>query len=251
MLLFILAVLPANAQDDPLEADETRTIQLNGENPTVLTYDADADDVVTIIARTLEPETDNPAERDLILEVLTPDGRRLAYNDDHFTLRDDLLPTDAALHKLELPDAGMYQIRVDTYGGIFPGEVEVTLIADDLFAPTFTESDAGLIVEASLPYHRAYRYTFEVDAGEIITLTARDTSGTLDLLLGLADANDDVLAFNDDHASINATLNALDPRITDFAIPVSGRYTVIVRDFIGTAGTFSLHIQRSQAESSP
>ena len=171
---------------DPMQTDETRLITLDGENPTELTYVAVPGEVITISGRSLETDADNPAIRDVVLTVLTVDGDQLAYNDNHNSDRDDLAPGDARIERLLLPDAGTYVIRVDTYGGIFEGEVEVTLTAADLYEATFSEDEVGTLrVAARLPRDGRYTYTFEAVEGEVLTLTARDTAFTLDPRLTL------------------------------------------------------------------
>lgn len=229
----------------PFALDETRVVTFDAEAPALLTYEASGDEVVSITARTLNPATDNPAEHDLVLDVLAPDGARLAYNDDHQTARDDLAPTDAAIDKLILEQPGIYTIRVDTYGGIFPGEAEVTFSAADLHDAIIERSDDGnTFIEALLPAGTRYSYTFEAAEGDTLTFTARDTSNSLDPRLLLVDAaTGDVLTSNDDHNSADPALDLLDARMSVFVVPATGRYTVIVTDFLGKAGHFVLTLE--------
>jgi len=229
----------------PMQADETRIIMLDGEQPTRLTYEATAGDVITVSARSLEIDPDPPAISDMIIAVAAADGTQLAYNDDHATDRDDLAPTDALIERLVLPEAGTYTIRVDTYGGIFPGEVEVTLTAADLFEAEFTEDDDGtLTINARLPRGLRYRYTFEAAADTVITASAKDISLTLDPRLTLLDAEGNVIATNDDHGTDDLTLDLLDAKLSDITLPADGRYTLVVTDFLGRAGTFALRVAR-------
>ena len=256
VLIVLLAIgsTTITAQDDTeeipadafMQADETRVVTLDGENPTLLIYEAIAPgDVITVSGRSLEADAEPPAVRDVILAVLDADGEQLAYNDNHNSDRDDLAPADALIERLLLPEAGTYTIRVDTYGGIFAGEVEVTLTAADLYDATFDEdADGNLTITATLPRDSRYTYTFEAAAGDILTVTVQDTGLTLDPRLMLIDADGTVVASNDDHTSGDLTLDLLDAQITDFSVEVTGRYTVIITDFLGRAGAFDLTLAR-------
>ncbi len=239
-------MISTGAQADALlTLDETRVVTFDAEAPARLTYEASGGEVVSITARTLEPATETPVERDLVLDVLAPDGESIAYNDDHQTDRTDLIPTDAAIDKLVLAQPGTYTLRVDTYGGIFAGEAEVTFSAADLYGATIErDTDSGTNIEALLPTGNPYAYTFEAASGDTLTFTARDTSNTLDPRLRLVDATTgDLLAANDDHNTADPALDLLDARITSFVVPATGRYTVIVSDFLGKAGRFALTVE--------
>lgn len=228
---------------DPLTLDESRVVMLDGNGPALLEFAAVSGDVVTIIARTLEPDNGEREARNVVVDVLDESGVRLAYNDNHFLDNDDLLPTDAAIEKLILPESGTYTIRVNTYGGIFLGEVEVTLLEADLYEAAITESDGLLTITALLPAHQRYTYMFEVAVGDVLQITARDTSGTLDPVLRLVDDSGALIAFNDDHGTASTELDVFDAMLRDVMIEAGGRYTVIVGDFLGRAGAFELEIE--------
>lgn len=246
LCLALWSVARAQEPDSPLTLDETRTISLDGAQPSHLTFEAAGTEVVTITAHTLEPDTGEREARNVVLAVLDPHNEQIAYNDNHFGGDEALLPTDAMIEKLELHEAGIYTIRVDTYGGIFPGQVEVRLAAADMFETQFHEDDGLLVIGGVLPQNRRYRYTFEAAAGEALTATLRDTSGTLDPVLWLVAADGETVAFNDDHGTGDSTLDVFDARLRDVALMASGHYTLIVTDFTGQAGAFELVIARGE-----
>lgn len=83
------------------------------------TFEAGADEVVSILARTVSGDLD-PS-----LTVLGPSGERVAQNDDR-----DSLVTDAGLEALTLPVAGTYTLRVERYegeSGATTGEYELSV----------------------------------------------------------------------------------------------------------------------------
>jgi hypothetical protein len=77
-------------------------------------------------------------------------------------------------------------------------------------------------------------------AGERVTITAIDPSGTgtLDLALHLLDPNGAAVAFNDDHESPDM-INFTDAQIQDYTLPVSGQY-IVVAERVEGEGTYSL-----------
>jgi hypothetical protein len=245
ILVLGLIVLPGvtlaqtSVEPLPIAPGEPQIVALNGNgSPAWLIYEAAGGETITLTARSLEPE----GAIDTVLELRRPDGRRRAYNDDHRTARDDLAASDSVLEAVDLRVAGMYSIRVDSYGSIGVGQVEVTLTVIDPFRAVIDEANGQMTVRADLPAGQPYRFTFEAAAGDALTITARDTSRTLDPRLTLLDAASTVIAANDDHASADWTLDALDARIAGVIIPADGAYTVVVADFLGRAGSFELII---------
>jgi hypothetical protein len=240
----------------PIQAGETRTAQLSGEGPVIFAYTAAGGEVITVTARSLsggeeypEDSAERRAARDPVIDVLGPDGVRLAYNHRHRTTRDDLNVDDAVISRLRLAEAGTYHLRVNTYGGSFRAEIEITLETDDRFqARIDRQSDERTVIRAALPRLARYTYAFEASAGQQLTITARDTSHTLDPLLWLLAPDDEPIAFNDDHGSADTALDVLDARIAQVSIPVDGVYTVVVVDFLGRAGTFELVIEWIEAD---
>jgi hypothetical protein len=256
MGILVLAGFSIYAQntpdDEPLEIGESRVVVLSGNEPAQLNYTASSGEVITITVRSLsggeefeEGTIERTAARDTAVDVLGPDGRRIAYNHNHGSEREDLAPNDSVISHLRLNQAGTYTIRVNTYGGIFNSEVEVILEAADLFEATFSENEDGsLVITGTLPPFERYTYTFEAFSGEILTITARDTSHSLDPVLALVDPAGVVIAFNDDHGSPDTRLNVLDARLSSVVIPEGGLYTIILTDFLGSAGTFEIMIAR-------
>ncbi|MCL4253146.1 MAG: pre-peptidase C-terminal domain-containing protein, partial [Anaerolineae bacterium] len=80
-----------------------------------------------------------------------------------------------------------------------------------------------------------YRYTFEAQAGDVVTILMRatDRQQGLDGYLTLLAPNGAQLVVNDDFNS----LQGYDPGIADYAIPTTGIYTIVASRFNGVAGT--------------
>jgi len=241
--LLIAINLTITAQnDDPITIlpDDPTIITLAGEiTPTTVTFDAQSGDVITLTARNLS----DPDPVDLVLEILRPNGQRLAFNDDHFLTEDtQLAPADSAIQNLILPDDGTYTVFVNSYGGIFATEAEITLQFVDLFAvETLEASDTVTQLRAKLPRYQTFSTTLTVTANQTMTITARDISGTLDPRVIIRDENGTVIAENDDHNSSAVDLNVFDSRLI-LQTETDTNWVINIVDFLGRSGDFSLEI---------
>lgn len=233
------------AQPAPLTLtpDEPLTVRLDGVRPAILHYDAVPGETITITARALD-------DIDTTLELLTPSDRRLAFNDNHPGVDDPpLAPTDSALLHVPLTKGGRYTLRVDSFSGVAVGEVVVTL---NVVAPVpervIAQNDRETRLLIALPPGRVYRRTLETatDADETVTLTARDPFGRLDSLLTLRDADGALVAFNDDHASDDLTLNLFDARLSGVRLVAGAPFTLELREFLGRGGILHLTITRER-----
>lgn len=201
-----------------------------GAGPVDVNFTAAPDEVLTITARSLAAEP-----IDVTLEILL-DAERVAFNDDVRAPLDDLAPQDSAITNLIVAEAGNYTLRLHSFSGAQSGDVEVVVQSKPLVEACPT-GDIPL-----LP-HRAFTCQLDLQAGQTVTLSARDTSGTLDPVLALLDPTGAQAARNDDHASADLKLNVLDAQIAAYAVEQTGTYTVRVSDFGGAAGTFNLLVE--------
>ncbi len=229
---------PVAAQ--PITANTPTIVELTGQGAVDLTYMAPGAETINVTARSVVANTVDPT-----VEVIGPDGQTLAFNDDHSPSVTDgnLGAFDSAIQDLALPGAGAYTIRVGSYNNSGLGEVEVLVesAASSVAPPALAESE---IVPGSLASGGTFAYSFTANAGETITLAARDLSNTLDPSLLLMDSQFNRVAENDDHASDDPALDQHDPKIQDFVIPADGVYNVLVSDDAGGEGAFQLVIIR-------
>jgi hypothetical protein len=122
MTLLLLLTLLVSLYQTPLEPDAPVTVTLTADaGPADLVYTASGPECIAVTARSL---ADTPV--DVTLAVL--DGTRLlAFDDDGGAALPGLLPTDAHLARLDLPGAGAYTLRLNSFSGAQSGPVEVTL----------------------------------------------------------------------------------------------------------------------------
>src|SRR5690606_21953965 len=102
-------------------------------------------------------------------------------------------------------------------------------------------TDGTITIDVRLPEDAIYHYALELSENDIITISVRDTSGTLDPYLSILENNSLVIS-NDDHQSPDLTLNRLDSRISEWHVLSDNTYIIEVRDFLGNAGEFELVI---------
>lgn len=229
--LFILSLNIVTAQEI-IEPNTPVTVTL-GDNPAWLTYSGQADEQITITTLTTASDT----VPDTTLEILYPDGQRLDYNDDTI-LPDGNLKGDARIDNLLLPIDGDYQIRIDSFNGVTAGNVDVLLTQSDTTPDTLT-SDEHTIVHGDIKFGFPLTTTIDLKANATVSIIARDISGTLDPVLRVY-AEDDLLAFNDDHNTDNPTLDVLDAHISALTLTDDTRLSIVVTDFLGRTGTVEL-----------
>jgi outer membrane protein assembly factor BamB len=84
------------------------------------------------------------------------------------------------------------------------------------------------------------RWTFEGEAGQVVTLSATDLQrrDTVDMALRLLSPNGSELAYNDDQLGVDL-FGIFDAQIPDLVLPETGTYTVIV-EHVGGSGTYTL-----------
>lgn len=238
-------VVPSAASaSQPIVPNTPLTVQLIGNfKPVDLVYTAPEPQIVNVYLRSA-----TAGQIDTVLEIVDSTGEVINRNDDHTTTRANLAGRDSAIEGFALPAAGDYIIRVNSFDGQTVGPVEVTLeVGNPIVASPVAVTTSGDVFTLNLNAGSPATQTISVTAGEILTITARDTSGTLDPKVTLMDSSGNVLAENDDHGSGDTTLDSLDSRITSFTAPSSGNYTVQVSDFFNNAGTAEVTIQRGSA----
>ncbi len=214
-----------------LTLDTPTQFELDAKAPQFFYYDGTSGEIITI-TMTRTSDFDDPLNNP-VLEIWDVNGRRIAYNDN-------ISPDnpDAELCDIRLLQDGYYIIRADTYGGIFAGEFEIVLRPSDPFQQSEIENG----VEFYLPAITIFEYAIQLEAGQVVTISAQDVSFSLDPFLWIQNSDGDMLAQNDDHNRLDFTLGVLDSQIYRLTIPETGEYTLYVRDFLGRAGRIRLTV---------
>lgn len=218
----------------PIVPDTPTTVTLSAyAGPIDLVYTVAGPQRIAVTARSLADD----APVDVTLALLNG-ARLLAFDDDGGAAVPGLLPTDAHIARLDLPDAGTYTLRVHSFSGAQSGPVEVVLTVLPTLPPCVIGQQTVTLTRGDV-----FRCALDLPAGARITATARDTSGALDPVLTLYDPSGARLAFNDDHRSADTSLDVLDAHLV-VSGAVEGVYTLALTDFAGTAGTVALTVAR-------
>jgi|GEM_PF-2077100 len=181
---------------------------------------------------------------DTYLELLDPDGRSIASNDDFNGLNSQIETT--------LPDDGDYTILVYGFSDTAAGSYELLLDIADATAQTddgkgdeteTTDAGGGDLaygdsIDATLSEGAQDQYTFSGSEDDEITIVM---TGDFDTLLELVDDSGNVVAANDDFDGRNSQI--------DFVLPADGVYTIIARSFANnSSGDYTLTLESANAE---
>ncbi|MBC8098350.1 MAG: hypothetical protein H7Y11_02805, partial [Armatimonadetes bacterium] len=167
----------------------------------------------------------------------------VAYDDDSAAGLAGYAPTDAALIALTLPP-GEYSVRVNSFNGVTVGEVELLLTLD---AALDTQTPSVDTLTVTLYADEVYGVPLMLESIAGLSITVRDPLGVLDPLVTLRDAEGRVVAANDDHNTLDLTLNIFDARISPAEVLPPGAYTLEIREFLGRAGAMEVVIREVAA----
>lgn len=242
LLVMLMALMggmhPLRAQSDDstviLAPDTPIVLRLNGDGRAVeAVFEAQSGQIVTVAAR-----ADDPDSLDLVLDWLTPAGERMAYSDDwagglDWPMPDGLTlaPSDPALIHFILPETGPYRVRVNTFNGEGVGDFELVVRIEDVPALQIGQDRPVWLRQASPRV-----FVLALQAGQSVTLGARDPRGRLDPYLQIDGPDGAMLGFNDDHQD-----TAFDARLS-FRAPAEGVYRVRLGDVLGRMGDLRLTV---------
>ena len=158
----------------------------------------------------------------LILE--DPDGAVVAENDD----RDATTFDSYLVHTASA--AGEYVVIVSNIGGT-AGAYSVTIEVGSSVAPNVATATLEYVGAMSDEVPEA-RYPFTLEAGQAVRITVEATSGDLDPIIGIEDAQGETVALNDDGdiGDLNSDLA--------YISPATAAYTLVVGNISPTSGEY-------------
>ncbi|RMF81706.1 MAG: PKD domain-containing protein [Chloroflexi bacterium] len=209
------------------------TLMLRSGQPLQIVYNAvEPNEVITIIARTLDGQVDTT------LAVFDEGGASYAIMDMP-PVDPELTPLDTVIQDLVLAAPGIYRIVPGSQTGT---EGMISVEVETVVGMGQIDMIGGFIA----PNDR-YEFSRHFAAGDIITLTAQDASGTLNPRLRLFDSNDNRIARNRDHGTADPMLMPQDARIADFVIPADGVYRIVIDGENNSSGLFIFSLQLQPA----
>jgi|GEM_PF-1008216 len=184
--------------------------------------------------------------QNLTITVRTPNRRipdlRVYSLNDAGELNQILLDGDDAVTEpgfaelyFTVPADGSYAIEVDVRLG---GRYNISLFDEDS-VQRIEEAEAFLFGQLTDDALQQY-YTFEAEAGQLVTIVMIAEDTVLDPVLILEDADGNVIVSNDDHGTDDAFLANTDSLIESFEIPADGNYVITAMSFGSTTGAYEL-----------
>jgi hypothetical protein len=220
--LEVVDVAPRRVLRGGINPNEAVTGQLGNEQTDLWTFTAQPDQYATLALNPIG------AEVDLTLSLLLPSGELLDQAD--FGLPGD----PEIILDAPLPVAGEYLVEVAEFFGE-PGRYELTL--SQAASPQFVSGGViapGEVVSSELVAGTRPIWSFEGEAGQLVSIVLTPVSEQLDLLLELTGPEGEVLIERDETF-------AGDPEVlAGFELPSTGRYQIHVRSFAEQNGSYSL-----------
>ncbi|MFP4321433.1 MAG: hypothetical protein ACLFTK_03180 [Anaerolineales bacterium] len=222
---------PATAQDTPdddrLSYGDTVEGALEADNYRQLyQFQGRAGEIITAEMRTSQGDLDP------VLVLVDASGTGLAISDDDGPGR------AAALSSVRLPADGAYFLIATRYGhahGLTTGSYILSLERLGTATPAGATLQYGDSVIGQINTTAPQIvYTFQGQRGDVINLRLTRTSGNLDALLDLANADGQILRTGDDDPSAQGTLDAA---ILNYTLPETGFYLIVATRYGREAGT--------------
>lgn len=230
LLIFTMSIL-SHANDCESGLLLCEAVNVTEDYPFDIIFSAEAGQRVRILVEGIE-------EFDPVVMVMSPDSNQLAYNDNISPIEGE---TQAGF-SLKFPASGRYLIRVDTFNGVSEGQANL-YIFDDTHYYQIEEEDNLTRWIAPLAEDSVFSIEQTFSAETPITITAKDSSGDFDPYLRVRDSEGNIIISNDDHNSLDFSLNIFDARIAEWQVPADDTYTIEVFDFLGRAGEVILEIK--------
>ncbi|MEO8607614.1 MAG: PPC domain-containing protein [Chloroflexota bacterium] len=182
---------------------------------------------------------------DAYVQLKDANGIELASDDDsagnlNALIENFTLPTDATyaivVSSFDNTASGDYKLTVSEGSGTTVTPVPPTNV------PAGSEIAIGDTVNGTLSGGSlTASYTFQGEAGQVVTITA--TSEDFDSYLRLKDSSGNELATDDDSAG------NLDSRIAFYALPSTDTYTIVVESFDSAGGSYTLSLSEAEIQS--
>lgn len=233
LALAVSAACPALAQNS-ISYGSTRSDYLQQGARDRWSFYGSAGDVVTIQMN---------ASFDTVLELYTPNGSQLSYDDDG---GDGL---NSLINSVRLPTSGTYSIAARSIADTYAGSYTVSLdrVGSDGGGNGDGNGDGGSTAGGSISYggsRTGYlyrgdrsRWTFYGSPGDVVTIDM--SSSDFDSYLELLSPNGSQATYNDDGGG------SLNSRISSFRLSNSGTYTIIARALgDGGTGSYALSLSR-------
>ncbi len=182
------------------------------------------------------------ADIDGVLELYDPQGNLMAEVDSTFSGEEERLLA------IDIPDSGDYTVVVRDFfdeGGDY--SLTVTVAGpqdpvDDFDSTPQGDLPFGEVVNGNLAADEIHSWSVSIDAPTTVNLTL-ESDPEMDVILLVLDSNNEPIAIVDDGLSGEGEI------IQDLELPEAGEYTVLVGEFFGASGGYTLLLELSSSAS--
>jgi hypothetical protein len=181
---------------------------------------------------------------DGVLELYDPEGNLQAEMDSTFA------GDEERLLAIDIPDSGEYTIVVRDFfdeGGDYSLSVDVAGPqdpSDDFDATPQGNLPFGETVSGDLDADELHSWSISIDSPTTVNLTL-ESDPDMDVVLVVLGPDNEPLAIIDDNVAGDGE------QALDLELPDAGEYAVIVGEFFGEAGSYTLLLEASSSASNP
>jgi hypothetical protein len=197
-------------------------------------FDAGRGNMITITARALDRDVD------VQVGLYDEDFVLLALNDDHGTFDAELGFFDARITRYIVQQGGGFIVDVTTADDL-GGRVEITV--ERVMTGTPIGRGEVSVTLGSIEQNGLYTQPLEAQAGDLLTITVRSLTYTLDPQVVLVSPDGVIVADNDDHGGREVDVAFYDSRIYNYPVPEDGTYTIEVVGYGGSFGQFAVTVE--------
>jgi len=176
---------------------------------------------------------------DLRLNLRDAADVRVETNDDNETFDLFLGTTDPRIFKFIVPETQTYTLIVRPFSANLSGDVILVIQSHGRLVGEQT-SDFLL---GEIENRQRVALSVDFERGQVVRLTARANSLSLDPEILLLDSDSYVITTNDDHGSAAVDLGRFDSRVDELVIEKSGTYELDVTSVSGR-GEFEVEVTR-------
>jgi hypothetical protein len=183
-------------------------------------------------------------DMDGVLELYDPEGNLQAEMDSTFA------GDEERLLAIDIPDSGEYTIVVRDFfdeGGDYSLSVDVAGPQDPSY--DFDATPQGILpfgetVSGDLDADELHSWSISIDSPTTVNLTL-ESDPDMDVVLVVLGPDNEPLAIIDDNVAGDGE------QALDLELPDAGEYAVIVGEFFGEAGSYTLLLEASSSASNP
>lgn len=175
------------------------------------------------------------------IQIIDAEGRLLIRNDDADSFDVVLDSTDAKIEHFIVPTTGTYTARIRAFSA---NEFGAFLFIINRYGTLEPANEPQQVLTGDILARGRLIFPLEIEAGEVLSVTAKAANSQLDPQIALLDPEDVIVISNDDHGTNADDLAEYDARFANYITQTAGTYTLNF-DSVSGRGGYELIISRS------